>query len=83
VAQPAAPYGAGAAVGSTGVTPGGLGLVELAAAAALAAGGLSGPGPWQAVPGYRIVRFRLVVLTGWVITLLLGAARAHRPDERW
>ena len=38
-------YGAGAAVGSTGATPGGFGLVELAVAAALTAGGLSGPGP--------------------------------------
>jgi len=39
-------YGAGAAVGSTGLTPGGFGLVELAVAAALTAGGLSGPGRW-------------------------------------
>ena len=40
-------YGAGAAVGSTGLTPGGFGLVELAVAAALTAGGLSGSGPWR------------------------------------
>ena len=65
-------YGAGAAVGSTGLTPGGFGLVELAVAAALTAGGLSGPGALAAVLAYRIVNFWLVILTGWVIMLLLG-----------
>ena len=65
-------YGAGAAVGSTGLTPGGFGLVELAVAAALTAGGLSGSGALAAVLAYRIVNFWLVILTGWVIMLLLG-----------
>ena len=65
-------YGAGAAVGSTGLTPGGFGLVELAVAAVLTAGGLSGPGALAAVLGYRIVNFWLVILTGWVIMLLRG-----------
>ena len=65
-------YGAGAAVGSTGLTPGGFGLVELAVAAALTAGGLSGPGALAAVLAYRIVNFWLVIVIGWVIMLLLG-----------
>ena len=65
------------------MTPGDFGLVEVAVAAALTAGGLSGRGALAAVLGYRIVNFWLVILTGWVITLLLGIARAHRPGERW
>ena len=91
-------YGAGAAVGSTGLTPGGFGLVELAVAAALTAGGLSGAGALAAVLAYRIVNFWLVILTGWVIMLLHGdrpgglrdrrgrrvpPGTFHRPDERW
>lgn len=73
-------YGVGAAVGSTGLTPGGFGLVELAAAAALTAGGLSGPGAPAAVLGYRIVNFWLVILAGWVSMLLLGD-RPRIPRE--
>ena len=78
-------YGAGAAVGSTGLTPGGFGLVELAVAAALTAGGLSGPGALAAVLAYRIVNFWLVIVTGWVIMLLLGdrpGAPADVPARR-
>jgi hypothetical protein len=74
-------YGAGAAVGSTGLTPGGFGLVELAVAAALTAGGLSGSGALAAVLAYRLVNFWLVILTGWVIMLVLGD-RLGTPDER-
>jgi putative heme transporter len=73
-------YGAGAAVGSTGLTPGGFGLVELTVAAALTAGGLSGSGALAAVLAYRIVNFWLVILTGWVIMLLLGD-RPGAPAE--
>ena len=65
-------YGAGAAVGSTGLTPGGFGLVELAVAAALTAGGLSGSGALAAVLAYRIINFWLVILVGWIIMLVLG-----------
>jgi putative heme transporter len=65
-------YGAGAAVGSTGLTPGGFGLVELALAAALTAGGLGGSGALAAVIAYRLVNFWLIILTGWIVMLLLG-----------
>jgi len=65
-------YGAGAAVGSTGLTPGGFGLVELAVAAVLTAGGLPGPDALASVLAYRVVNFWLVILTGWAIMLLLG-----------
>jgi uncharacterized protein (TIRG00374 family) len=65
-------YGAGAAVGSTGLTPGGFGLVELAVAAVLTAGGLPGPDALASVLAYRVVNFWLVIVTGWAIMLLLG-----------
>jgi putative heme transporter len=73
-------YCAGAAVGSTGLTPGGFGLVELALAAALTAGGLAGSGALAAVIAYRLVNFWLIILTGWIVLLLLGD-RPGRPGE--
>ena len=67
-------YGAGAAVGSTGLTPGGFGLVELTVAAALTAGGLPASGALASVLAYRLVNFWLVIGTGWLVML--------RPDTR-
>jgi putative heme transporter len=73
-------YGAGAAAGSTGLTPGGFGLVELTLAAALTAGGLAGSGALAAVIAYRLVNFWLIILTGWIIMLVLGD-RPGTPDS--
>ncbi|HEY4462439.1 MAG TPA: YbhN family protein [Streptosporangiaceae bacterium] len=76
-------YGAGAAVGSTGLTPGGFGLVELALAAALTAGGLAGSGALAAVIAYRVVNFWLIILTGWMVMLIHGdRPRALSRDEQ-
>ena len=72
-------YGAGAAVGSTGLTPGGFGLVELTLAAALTAGGLAGSGALAAVIAYRLVNFWLIILTGWIVLLVRGD-RPGTPD---
>ncbi|MBO0836697.1 MAG: flippase-like domain-containing protein, partial [Actinobacteria bacterium] len=63
-------YGAGAAVGSTGVTPGGFLLVELAMSAALTAAGLPPARAVAAVLAYRVVNFWLVLLGGWTTMLL-------------
>jgi hypothetical protein len=68
-------YGAGAAVGSTGLTPGGFGLVELAVAAALTAGGLPAAGALASVLAYRLVNFWLVIGTGWLVMLRPGTRR--------
>lgn len=65
-------YGAGAAVGSTGLTPGGFGLVELAAAAALTARGLPASGALASVLAYRLANFWLIIGTGWLIMLRPG-----------
>ena len=76
-------YGAGAAVGSTGLTPGGFGLVELAVAAALTAGGLPAAGALAAVLVYRVVNFWLIIAVGWLLMLRPGARRAPsvEPDR--
>lgn len=68
-------YGAGAAVGSTGLTPGGFGLVEFTVAAALTAGGLPGSGALAAVLAYRLVNFWLVLAIGWLVMLRRDRAR--------
>ena len=73
-------YGAGAAVGSTGLTPGGFGLVELTVAAALTAGGLPASGALAAVLTYRLVNFWLVNGIGWLAMLRPG--RGSRRNLR-
>lgn len=88
-------YGAGAAVGSTGITPGGFGVVELTLTAALAAGDMPEPKALAAVLAYRLVNFWLVLACGWVAMGALAKAgrrrnlagvrcpqRLSRPPER-
>jgi putative heme transporter len=67
-------YGAGAAVGSTGITPGGFAIVELALTAALTAAGLHRSPALAAVLAYRLVNFWLVLICGWILMAIL----AHR-----
>jgi putative heme transporter len=64
-------YGAGAAVGSTGITPGGFALVELALTAALTAAGLHRSPALAAVLAYRLVNFWLVLIGGWILMAVL------------
>jgi uncharacterized protein (TIRG00374 family) len=66
-------WGAGAAVGSTGLTPGGFGIVELAVAAALTAGGLAASAALASVLAYRVINFWLVNGAGWLVMLRPGA----------
>jgi uncharacterized protein (TIRG00374 family) len=73
-------WGAGAAVGSTGLTPGGFGLVELTVAAALTAGGLPASGALASVLAYRLVNFWLVLGAGWLLMLRRGVP-AGEPDR--
>jgi uncharacterized membrane protein YbhN (UPF0104 family) len=54
------------AVASTGLTPGGFALVELAMTAALTASGLHSSAALAAVVAYRFISFWLVLLGGWV-----------------
>jgi hypothetical protein len=71
-------YGAGAAVGSTGLTPGGFALVELALTAALTASGLHASSALAAVLAYRVVNFWLVLLGGWIAMAFLAHPRTGR-----
>jgi putative heme transporter len=73
-------YGAGAAVGSTGITPGGFALVELALTAALTAAGLPRSSALAAVLAYRLVNFWMILIGGWMLMALL-AHRRIAPDE--
>ena len=74
-------YGAGAAVGSTGITPGGFALVELALTAALTAAGLHRSTALAAVLAYRLVNFWMILIGGWILMALL-ARRPIAPGER-
>jgi len=73
-------YGAGAAVGSTGITPGGFALVELALTAALIAAGLHRSPALAAVLAYRLVNFWLILIGGWILMAIL-AHRRIGPDQ--
>jgi uncharacterized protein (TIRG00374 family) len=64
-------YGAGAAVGSTGVTPGGFGIVEVTLTAALTAVGLTAPRALTAVLAYRLINFWLILIGGWMTVIVL------------
>lgn len=59
-------YLAGGAIGSAAPTPGGLGAVEAAISAGLAAAGMSGASAVSAVLLYRLATFWLPVPVGWV-----------------
>ena len=74
-------YGAGAAVGSTGITPGGFALVELALTAALTAAGLHRSTALAAVLAYRLVNFWMILIGGWILMAVL-AHRRIAPSDR-
>jgi uncharacterized protein (TIRG00374 family) len=72
-------WSVGLGAASFGITPGGLGVVEAALAAALVAAGVHSPQAVAAVLVYRLISFWLVDAVGWV---LYGATRkreAPRP----
>jgi putative heme transporter len=71
-------YGAGAAAGSTGVTPGGFGLVEVTLTAALVAAGMTASQALTAVLAYRLVNFWLILVGGGAAMLVLTRAREGR-----
>ncbi|HVM67555.1 MAG TPA: lysylphosphatidylglycerol synthase transmembrane domain-containing protein [Acidimicrobiales bacterium] len=72
-------YGAGMSAGSIGLTPGGLGVIEAALAAALTATGISGEHALAAVLVYRLVSFWLVMACGW--GAMAALAHQHRRAE--
>jgi uncharacterized protein (TIRG00374 family) len=73
-------YGVGAAVGSIGLTPGGLGVVEGALTVALMGVGVRHGYALAAVLLYRFVGFWMVSGVGWLVYLLgrTVSSRSHR-----
>jgi len=70
-------YGVAMSAGSVGLTPGGLGVIEVALAAALVQAGVKGQHAIAAVLVYRLISFWLVMIGGWLIMAIL--VRRGRP----
>jgi putative heme transporter len=65
-------YGAGAAVGSSGLSPGGFALVEIALTAALTAAGMTASAALAASIAYRLISFWLILIGGGVSLIVLA-----------
>lgn len=70
-------YAAGAAVGSTGLTPGGFGLVEATLTAALVGVGMTSGAALTAVLIYRLCNFWLILIGGWITMVVLTRFRSR------
>ncbi len=68
-------YAAGAAVGSTGLTPGGFALVEATLTAALVAAGMTTSAALTSVLAYRLVNFWMILIGGWAAMIVLTRVR--------
>lgn len=75
-------YGAGAAVGSTGVTPGGFAVVEVTLTAALVAAGMNSSQALTAVLAYRLVNFWMILVGGGIALLAITRTRRIRQYLR-
>jgi uncharacterized protein (TIRG00374 family) len=71
-------YGLATLIGSLGITPGGLGLVEGTLCLGLVSTGLPAAVALAAVLLYRLVSFWLVMATGWLVLLWLRIERLPR-----
>jgi uncharacterized protein (TIRG00374 family) len=65
-------YGAGAAVGSSGLSPGGFALVEIALTAALTAAGMNASAALAAAIAYRLISFWLILVGGGLSLIVLA-----------
>jgi uncharacterized membrane protein YbhN (UPF0104 family) len=74
-------YGLATAVGSLGITPGGIGLVEGTLCLGLVSTGVPTPLALAAVLLYRLVSFWLVSAVGWLVLLYLRLARVARRES--
>jgi putative heme transporter len=70
-------YAAGAAVGSTGLTPGGFALVEATLTAALVAAGMNTSAALTSVLAYRLVNFWMILIGGWAAMIVLTRVRSR------
>ncbi len=72
-------YGAAAAVGSSGLSPGGFAAVEIALTAALTAAGMTVSAALAAAIAYRLMSFWLILLGGGISLLVLSRRAAADP----
>lgn len=75
-------WSAGSAAGSIGLTPGGVGIVEVALVAALTGTGAPAAGATVAVMIYRLISFWLVLLVGWIFFTVIRFRRPRRAAVR-
>jgi uncharacterized protein (TIRG00374 family) len=73
-------YTAGMTAASLGLTPGGLGIIEAALAAALVGAGVKAHRAMAAVVTYRLVSFWLVMTAGWIVMFVVTRTAAKPPD---
>ena len=71
----------GMAASSIGFTPGGIGIVEVALVAALAATGLPAAGASVAVMIYRLISLWLIMMAGWMYFFALRSRAARRAAD--
>jgi uncharacterized protein (TIRG00374 family) len=71
-------WSAGLAAGGIGLTPGGVGVVEVALVAALVGVGVPAAPAAVAVMIYRLISLWLVLLVGWILFIVISARRARR-----
>src|SRR5262249_24921456 len=78
-------YGASITASSIGLTPGGMGVVEVALSGALVVAGMASREALHGVLVYRLISFWLVVAAGWVVMAAISrrqrraAIRAEGP----
>jgi putative heme transporter len=71
-------WSAGQAAGGIGLTPGGVGVVEVALAAALVGSGMPAARAAVAVMIYRLISLWLLLLIGWIVYVAIRYGRARR-----
>jgi uncharacterized protein (TIRG00374 family) len=69
------------AAGSFGITPGGVGVVELALTASLVAAHMPADQALAAVVIYRLISFWLVMVIGWIVVARLSSRGRVTADE--
>jgi uncharacterized membrane protein YbhN (UPF0104 family) len=69
-------YGVGITASSIGLTPGGIGVVEVALSGALVVAGMASRQALHGVLIYRLISFWLVVAAGWVV--MAAVSRCQR-----
>ena len=72
-------YAVGTGAALLPLTPGGVGVVEIALAAALVVAGMHGPHALAAVLVFRIISFWLVIAIGWVVAGVLYRSNRITP----